>query len=146
MPLQLKATYLQLFTLVVIFSVYGWWIFGVAGIEYFTGPEALIRIGRTIAVLIVAGYAFEITMHFIVGFFNIKVLNHTKDDFILDERDKLILLKSLTNSHYVLCTGIFLAVGALAIGWSPFWVFNLMVLAFALSVVMELATKLTHYR
>jgi len=130
-----------MFTAAVIFGVYGWWIFGVLGIEYFTGPDALIRIGKALSILIIAGYAFEIFTVFAWSVFNSVVLKHDKDDFIVDERDKLIVYRSTHISHLVLCAGLFVSVGALALGWSAFWVFNLMVLAFLLSVVAELATK-----
>lgn len=146
MPIQLKTTYIYIFTLIVTFSIYGWWVFGVLGIEYFTGADALVRIGRAIGLLIIGGYAFEILTIFLASIFSATVLKNTKDDFMVDERDKEILHKSMHLSHLVLCTGLFLAVGALAMGWSAFWVFHLMVLAFALSVVMELGTKLFLYK
>ena len=102
MPVLLKNTYVYIFTTVVIFGVYGWWVFGFLGIEYFTGPDALIRIGQTLAVLIVGGYAFDILTVFALSLFNFKVLKHTKDDFTVDERDKQILYKSMYFSHFVL--------------------------------------------
>lgn len=146
MPIQLKNTYLYVFTLIVISVVYGWWIFGVLGVEYFTGPDALVRIGRAIGALIIWGYAFEICTVFIVSVFSAKVLKNTKTDFMVDERDKEILRKSMHTSHLVLCTGLFLSIGALATGWSAFWVFHFMVLSFFLSVAMELGTKLFLYK
>jgi len=146
MPILLKNTYIYIFTLIVIFAAYSWWIFGVLGIEYFSGPDALVRIGQAIATLIIGGYAFEILTVFIISIFSAKVLNNTKADFMVDERDKEILHKSMHISHLVLCTGLFLSIGALALGWSAFWVFNFMVLSFALSVVAELATKLFLYK
>lgn len=146
MPVQLKTTYLYIVTLLVIYAVYGWWIFGVLGIDYFTGPDSLVRIGRAIGALIIWGYAFEIATVFLVSVFSATVLKNTKEDFVVDERDKAILHKSMHLAHLVLCTGLLLSIGALALGWSAFWVFNLMVLAYGLSVVMELATKLFLYR
>lgn len=146
MPIQLKTTYIYIFTLTVIFVVYGWWIFGVLGVEHFTGADALVRIGRAISALIIGGYAFEIATVFLISVFSAKVLKNTKEDFMVDERDKEILHKSMHLSHLVLCAGLFLSIGALAMGWSAFWVFHLMVLAFALSVVTELATKLFLYK
>lgn len=145
MPVQLKATYIHVFTLIVIFSVYGWWTFNILGVEYFSGPDALVRIGRSIAMLIICGYAFELGTLLLAGLFGIKVLN-SPVDLNIDERDMKILHQSIYNSHLVLCFGIFLSIGALALGWSAFWVFNFIVLAFGLSVVMELGTKLFLYR
>lgn len=145
MPVQLKSTYVFMFTATVIFAVYAWWVFGVVGVAHFTGPDSLVRIGQTIGSLILIGYAFEIIVLFAVGIFGIKVLKQKKEDFTLDERDKQIAYKALHLSHVVLCAGIFLSIGAMAAGWSAFWVFNLMVLSFLFSVVAELATKLFLY-
>ena len=146
MPVQLKSTYVFIFTATVTFVAYSWWVFGVMGIAHFTGPDALVQIGRAISSLIILGYAFEICVLFAVGIFGVKVFKNTKEDFTLDERDEQIGYKSLHYSHLVLCSGLFLSIGALALGWSAFWVFNLMVLAFYLSVVAELATKLFLYK
>ncbi len=146
MPILLKNTYIYFFTAAVIFAVYTWWVFGVLGIEYFSGPDALVRIGKTLSILIIGGYAFEILTVFAYSLFSHFVLKKSKDDFIVDERDKQILYKSIYGSHLVLCAGLFLAVGALALGWSAFWVFNIIVLAFLLSVITELTMKLFLYR
>lgn len=146
MPVQLKSTYVFIFTAIVIFAVYGWWIFGVIGIEYFTGPDALIRIGKAISILIIGGYAFEISVLLTMGIFSVKVLKSANNDFTLDERDMQILYKSMYNSHLALCTGLFLSIGALALGLEAFWVFNFIVLAFLVSVIAELSTKLFLYK
>lgn len=144
MSILQKSTYVHVFTATVIFAVYGFWIFGVLGVEYFTGADALIRIGRAIATLIVAGYAFEIIVT--IALLGKQSLEHArKGTAAIDERDKQILYKSLFNSHLVLCGGLFLSVGALAIGLEAFWVFNAIVLAFVLSVIAELCTKLFFY-
>jgi len=145
MSLLIKSTYLHIFTAVVIFASYGFWVFGVLGVEHFTGPDALTRIGKSIGILIIAGYAFEVLMTLaVVGK---QSLQQTKNGIApLDERDKQIVYKSLFNSHIVLCGGLFLSVGVLALGVPIFWVFNAIVLAFLLSVVAELGTKLFLYR
>lgn len=144
MSLLLKSTYIHIFTAIVIFATYGIWIFGVLGVEYFTGHDALIRIGKSIAILIVAGYAFEfIVTAALIGkeAFTQAVAGNDP----MDERDKQILYRSMFNSHLVLCGGLFLSIGALALGIEAFWVFNAMVLAFLASVIAELFTKLYHY-
>lgn len=145
MSLLLKSTYVHIFTATVIFATYGFWIFGVLGVEYFTGPDALIRIGRSIATLIVVGYAFEIIVS--IAVLGKQSLQQAKTGINpIDERDKQILYKSMYTSHMVLCAGLFLSIGALAIGFDAFWVFNALVLAFLFSVIAELCTKLFHYR
>ena len=144
MSLLLKTTYIHVFTAFIIFSVYGFWIFGILGVEYFTGPDALVRIGKSIATLIVAGYAFEIIVTMlIVGKQALSSAMSGLDP--MDERDKQILHKSMFNSHLVLCGGLFLSIAGLAMGLQAFWVFNTIVLAFLLSVIAELGTKLFFY-
>ena len=141
MPLLLKATYVHIFTSIVIFAAYGFWVFGIQGVEYFTGPDALAHIGQSIVALIVAGYAFEILLGLAIfgkGVFG--ALRENKSP--LDEREEKILHTSLVNSHFVLCGGLFLSDGVMALGASAFWVFNAIVLAFLLSVIAELGTKL----
>ncbi len=142
MSVLLKSTYLYIVTATIIFATYGWWIFGVLGVEYFTGPEALIRIGKAISILIVGGYAFEWSCLLLAGLFSNTMLKKPID-FTVDERDKQIIQKSIYASHMVLVAGICFSMFALAMGVTPFWVFNAIVLAYVLSVVAELATKLT---
>jgi len=143
MPLLLKSTYVHVFTNIVIFAVYAFWIFAVLGIDYFTGADSLIRIGKAIATLIVAGYTFEFLVTFsIVGK---QAFEAGKAGVTLDERDKQIVYKSMLHSHFVLCGGIFLSIAALAMGIEAFWVFNAIVLAFLLSIIAELGTKLFFY-
>jgi len=144
MSLLLKSTYVHVFTAIVIFATYAFWVFGVLGVEYFTGPDALIRIGKSIAILIIAGYTFEILVTLaLLGKESIQKAKSGIDP--IDEREKQILYKSLLNSHVILCGGLFLSVGALALGVPAFWVFNAIVFAFLLSVIAELGTKLFLY-
>lgn len=141
MSVLAKSTYLYIFTAIVIFTTYGWWTFGVLGVEYFTGPEALIRIGKAISILIVGGYAFEWSFLLITGMFSTRMLKKPID-FTVDERDKQIIQKSIYASHMVLVVGMCLSIFSMAMGVIPFWVFNAIVLAYALSVFVELSTKL----
>jgi len=142
MSVLAKSTYLYIFTSIVIFATYGWWTFGVLGVEYFTGPEALTRIGKAISILIVTGYAFEWSCLLGAGIFSAKVLRKPID-VTVDERDKQIIQKSMYASHMVMVAGGCFSIFALAMGVTPFWVFNSIVFAYVLSVVAELATKLT---
>ena len=142
MSVLAKSTYLYIFTSVVVLATYGWWVFGLLGVEYFTGPEALTRIGTAISLLIIAGYAFEWSCLLGVSLFSAKVLEKPID-LTIDERDIQIVQKSMHVSHIVLVAGLCFCAFALAAGVAPFWVFNGMVLAYEFSVVAELATKLT---
>jgi len=117
----------------------------VVEVDHFAGPDGLVRIGRTIVSLIVFGYAFEIAVVLGAALLSVKLYKRTASDFVVDERDRQILYRSLHHSHLVLCAGVFASVGALALDWGAFWAFNVLVLGFPLSVVAELATKLYLY-
>jgi len=137
-----KATYLSIFTTVVIFLIYAFWIFQFLGIGYFTGPDELVRIGKAIGTLILAGWAFHIIVVLSATFLDLKKTGKKVNDVIVDERDKQINYRSMYISMHVLCAGLLLAIGALAMGWAPFWVFNIIVLFYAFANATELGAKL----
>lgn len=138
----IKATYLSIFTTVVIFLVYGLWIFQFLGVEYFTGPDELVRIGRAIGTLILAGWAFHLIVVLGITIFDTKKAGTKLREMVVDERDKQINYRSMFISMHVLCAGILLAIGALASGWAPFWVFNIIVLFYAFANATELGAKI----
>ena len=138
----IKSTYLSIFTTIVIFSVYAVWIFLILGVGYFTGPDELVRIGRSIGLLAIAGWAFHIVLVLGVTIFDAKREGKNLADLIVDEREKQINYRSMFISMHVLCAGLLLAIGALAVGWAPFWVFNIMVLFYAFANLTELGAKL----
>lgn len=146
MPLLLRSTYLSVFTCTIIFAVYGWWVFQVLGVAYFTGPDELQRIGKAIGILILAGYAFEIVVQLSVVLIGSRFKGSAFNEFIVDERDKLIEYKSIYFSSQAVCFGIFASIFALAIGWAPFWVFNILVLFYAVALTIELGTKIFLYK
>ncbi len=138
----IKSTYVSIFTTVVIFLVYALWVFQIMGIGYFTGPDELVRIGKTIGTLILAGWAFHIIVVLGAILLDAKKSGKGMHELIVDERDKQINYRSMYISMHVLCAGIFLSIGALAHGWAPFWVFNIIVLFYALANMTELGAKL----
>lgn len=137
----IKSTYISIFTTVVVFSVYAVWIFHILGVGYFTGPEELVRIGKAIGILILAGWAFEIALVMGVTVFDAKRAGQKLHQIVVDERDKQINYRSMFISTHVLCAGLFLSIGALALGWAPFWVFNMIVLFYAFANLTELGAK-----
>jgi len=139
-----RSTYLSIISCTIIFSVYAIWVFHFLGVGYFTGPDAMIRVGKSIGVLIVAGFGFEIALQLAGIFFGAR--GGTLAGLIVDERDKQIAYRSVFISMFFICGGIFLAVAAMAMGWEIFWVFNIMVLFYALGVAAELGSKLYFLR
>lgn len=138
----LRSTYISILTTFIALSLYAFWVFSVAGISYFSGPEELVRIGKAIGILILAGYGFEILAQLGAVIIDAKIYGRSVKEMLVDERDKLIVYRSIFLSTHVLCTGIFISIGALAFGFSAFWVFNIIVLFYGLAIATELTAKL----
>ena len=141
-----RITYISVFTTLLAYLVYSWWVFQVMGVGYYMGPDALVRIGRTIGSFILLGHAFEWAILFSAILLSAKLTGKRIWELVFDERDKQISERSISLSRHVLCVGIFLAIGALAIGWAPFWVFNIIVMFYGLSNVTELGAKIFFIR
>jgi len=123
-----RVTYVSVFTTLLVYLAYCWWVFQVMGVDYFVGTEdSLVRIGKTIGSFILLGHAFEWFVLFCVISIGAKLSGNKIVNLVFDERDKQISHRSMSISRNVLCIGIFLSIGALAIGWAPFWVFNIIV-------------------
>ena len=63
-------------------------------------------------------------------------------EYVIDEREKLIEYRSATYSSRVVILGLFIAIFAMASGVEAFWVFNIIVLFYALAIATELTLKL----
>ncbi len=62
-----------------------------------------------------------------------------------DERDKLIKLKALRNSHYVFSTGFVLSIVALAFGMPVFWIFVIFLVSGLLSEIIDNGSQIYYY-
>lgn len=142
----IRATYASMATSSIIFLVYAFVVFQVIGVDYFTGPDALVRIGKSLGILIIAGYTFEWSVQITTLIFGVKGTGKPFKDLIVDEREKQIVYRSMSISLNVICFGIILSVGALALGWEAFWVFHIIVLFYALAVATELVSKIVLFR
>lgn len=64
----------------------------------------------------------------------------------VDERDKIIKLKALRNSHYTFSIGFFLAILALALGMPSYWLFILFVISGVISELIDNGSQMYYYR
>ena len=141
-----RTTYFCVFSTLLVYMVYAWWVFQVMGVSYFMGPDALVRIGRSIGSLIVFGHVFEWLVLISALVLGSKLAGKSVSELVVDERDKQINYRSISLSRHVLCIGLFLSMGALAMGWEPFWVFNIIVLFYGIANVVELGAKIFFFR
>jgi uncharacterized membrane protein len=63
-----------------------------------------------------------------------------------DERDKLVKLKAIRNSHYSFSVGFFIAIVALAIGMPSYWLFILFVISGVISELIDNGSQMYYYR
>ena len=66
--------------------------------------------------------------------------------YIMDERDRLIELKSFKIAHYLTGTGVTLSILVLALGGSAFLVFHLVMLSFAGADIIASLIQFRFYR
>jgi uncharacterized membrane protein len=65
---------------------------------------------------------------------------------IEDERDKLIKLKALRNSHYIFVVGFMLSIIALAFGMPVFWIFVIFLISGLFSEIIDNGSQIYYYR
>jgi hypothetical protein len=63
-----------------------------------------------------------------------------------DERDKLIKLKALRNSHYSFVTGFMVAIIALAVGFPSYSIFIVFVISGVISELIDNGSQMYYYR
>ena len=63
-----------------------------------------------------------------------------------DERDKLVKLKALRNSHYAFVVGFFIAIVVLAIGFPTYSIFIVFVISGVISEIIDNGSQMYFYR
>lgn len=94
-----------------------------------------------IGVSIVARIIIYIIFHIINA-----IATREQDIPVEDERDKLIKLKALRNSHYVFSTGFVLSIVALAFGMPVFWIFVIFLISGLLSEIIDNGSQIYYYQ
>ena len=65
---------------------------------------------------------------------------------IEDERDKLIKLKAIRNSHYAFTSGFVLSIIGLSLGMPIFWIFVIFVISGLFSEIIDNGSQIYYYR
>jgi hypothetical protein len=112
----------------------------------FEGPDAASLIGLSILILIACAIAFNIVVTILFSIVFAIAEGDSHPSFVVDERDKLIELKGLRISAYLVGAGFVLSMAALALGQPVFLVFNFIVSSFAFGDVISNIAKLRMYR
>lgn len=108
-------------------------------------PEVFRFWGAYFMILIPVSIVARIIIHIVFSIIN-TIATRENEPSIMDERDKLIELKSSHNSGWVFIVGFILAMGAAAIGQPPAVMFIIMLCAGLLSDVMSELAQFFYYR
>ena len=146
MNFQQKNIYVSLFTVLILFSVYYWKVSGLYAAGAFDGPDGIRLIGKAILMLMAVGVVLRIVGMILFNIFHAILTNTPKPSFLIDERDREIEMKALKVGNCFTFFGMVSAFIALAMGWSIFAVFQIIIGACAVSALAEVAAQFILYR
>lgn len=146
MNFQQKNIYASLFTVLILFGAYYWKVSDLYAAGAFDGPDGTRLIGKAILTLMVAGIMLRIIGMILIGIFHAILTNTPKPSFLIDERDREIEMQALKVGNNFTFFGMVSAFIALAMGWSIFAVFQIIIGACAVSSLAEVATQFILYR
>ena len=140
-----KTVYVTLINTLVLMGGYFWWVSGRYAAGAFDGPDAGSAVGRSILILMGTGIVVQIIGMILFHFLQALVTQNPNPDQLIDERDRLIELRALRVSYHVTGLVFVLAIIALAMGWSIFAVFHIIVAGCAFGAVIEAAVQIIAY-
>ena len=137
-----------LISMLLVFSIYGWLVSGLADAGRFDEPGGLALLGACILGLVVATIAVTFVVVIAFNIVLTTVAGDMEDEtaYMMDERDQMIELKSLKIAHYLTGTGVCLSMLALAFGGSAFLVFHLVMFSFAGADIIASLVQFRFYR
>ncbi len=146
MSYQEKSIFVNLFSSIVVFGIYGYFMLQMYQEGQFVGEEGAQLIGKSVLWLMGAGIVFHIIAHILFNIIYAIVKQESNPSFVVDERDRLIELRSLRVAYYLLGAGFVGAMVALATGQGVFVAFNILIVSLPVSGLAESLTQLFLYR
>lgn len=146
MSYQEKSIYVNLFSSILLFAIYGYFMMQMYQEGQFVGEAGAQLIGKSILWLMGAGVVLLIVGHIVFNIVYAIVKQESNPSFVVDERDKLIELRALRVAYYVLGAGFVGAMVALAMGQGVFVTFNILIASLLVSGLSESLTQLILYR
>ena len=143
---QVRTTYASLFSGILIFVFYFWRISYLSGQGRFEGPDAMPLLAKTFLLMIPGGIVITIVSMILSSIIFAIATNDAKPSFVIDERDRLIELRALRISYYIFGAGFICSMTALALGYTAFTVFNLIIGSMMLATISEGLIQLAMHR
>ncbi len=143
---QVKTTYAGLFSGILIFALYFWRISFLHGQGRFEGADAMSLLAKTFLLMIPSGIFITIVSMILFSIIFAIATNDANPSFVVDERDRLIELRALRWSYYIFGAGFIGSMIALALGYTAFTVFNLIIGSMMLATLAEGLIQLAMHR
>lgn len=139
MDIKEKRILTSLIGSVVVMAVYSGYVYS----RYIAGTPELLNDfsfwGKSFLVLIPVGIVAQIVLQVLFAIIT-RIATGKDADEPDDERDKLIELKAIKISHYLFIIGFMLAMGSLAMGMQPWFMFIMLIASgFVATIVNEIA-------
>lgn len=141
-----KSLIAAMITSIVIYIIFGAFVYQRYQAGSFNPSEVLIFWGRAILILAGVIIIFQILTQIVLAIINTIVTREEEDPSFEDERDKLIELKGRRVSANVFAIGFLLAMASLAIGQSPTVMFVTLMAFMIGSDIVDYLYKLYLYR
>ncbi len=146
MPQQEKTAIVSLFSITIVFGFYLYFTRQNYQAGLFDAPDANALIGKSILWLIFGGVVFQLIAQIV---FNIIYAIITKDantSSLIDERDKLIELRTLRIAYYIIFVGFITTMIALAMGQSIFISIHFLLSFTVIAGIVESLMQIFFYR
>jgi len=132
---------------VAVFMGYGYYLFQAYPEKVWADPTDFAFWGKSLLIMIPVSIVGRIIIHIVFTILHaISTGKYDDQDYKTDERDKLIELKASRVSQIVFMIGFLVSMAALAMGYSPFVMFIVLVIGGLAAEILEGISKMMYYR
>lgn len=140
-----KENIVNIFSSLLITLIYAWMVYQRHLEGRFDLTEDFRSWGMIFIVFIIVTIVARIIIYIIFHIFN-AIATREEDIPQEDERDKLIKLKAIRNSHWVFSVGFMLSIIGLAIGMPVYGTFIAFVISGVISEIIDNGSQIYYYR
>ncbi len=146
MPYQEKNAVISLFSIAIVFGFYFYFTKQNFSAGLFDGADAGVLIGKSILWLIFGGAIFQIIAQVVFHIIYVVIAKEPNTSSLVDERDKLIELRTLRVAYYIIFVGFVTAMIALAMGQSIFVTIHILLSFTVIAGIVESLMQIFLYR
>lgn len=140
-----KENIVNIFSSLLITTIYAWIVYQ----RHLEGSidltEDFRSWGIVFLIFVVVSIVARIIIYIIFHIINV-IATREEDIPVEDERDKLIKLKAIRNSHWVFSAGFMLSIIGLAVGMPAYGLFIAFVVSGVISEIIDNGSQIYYYR